>query len=322
MNVVRDLARYNPPDAGLALSIGNFDGVHRGHQRIIETVRDIASEQELGVAVMTFEPHPLEVVAPDHAPPRLSTITEKLALFERCGVQTCFVLRSEPDLLGLEPRAFLEMLVRHCQPRALVEGADFNFGRKRAGNIDTLREFADHFGYSVHVVQTAHYHDASDHPIISSSAIRQAIRDGQIEDVAAMLGRPYRIAGSVGSGQGRGGPLGIPTANVEKIPHLLPREAVYAAAAQTEDGKLHLAAVNIGPQPTFAQMTSRVEAHLLDFENDVRAQPMALYLFSRLRDQMKFSTPQKLLEQIDRDITATRACAGRLEHLRANLLPL
>jgi riboflavin kinase/FMN adenylyltransferase len=317
------LRKLAPPPGRTVLTIGNFDGVHRGHVRLIETAHVLAERYALPVTALTFHPHPLAILAPERAPTPLATLAEKLTLLECLGVAGCVVLRSEPALLAEQATDFLASLVAHCRPRVFVEGPDFRFGRGRAGSIATLQEHASHWDYEVHVVPTVHCPELPTHPAISSTSIRQALRDGRIAEANTMLGRPYRVVGTVGGAVGRGAGLGFPTANLHAIVHLLPQEAVYAAVAQLEGGVLHLAAVNIGPQPTFAQSQSRVEAHLLDFSGDLHSQRVGLYFLARLREQQKFAGPAELVEQLRRDVAATRALAPQVEQLRAGgLLPL
>lgn len=315
MQIFNGYQRFEPPPQGTVLSIGNFDGVHRGHVEIVGQARQVAERLGAALTVMTFHPHPLAILAPERAPAVLTTVREKLALLERAGIDSCIVQRSGPELLGCEALDFLASLVTHCRPRAFVEGNDFHFGRARGGNVDTLREYAARWGYEVHVVPTVHCAELSTHPTVSSSSIRQALRDGRVTEAGAMLGRPYRIVGRIGSGAGRGAGLGFPTANLDDIVHLVPQEAVYAAAAQLRSGELHLAAVNVGPQPTFDQPGSRVEAHLLDHAGDLRQQTLGLHFLARLREQERFSGADALIAQLERDVAATREYAWRVEEL-------
>ncbi len=315
MNVYSGLEQFVPPPQGVVLTIGNFDGVHRGHARIIETARQLAGRWSAAVGAVTLEPHPLAVLAPERAPPMLTTPAEKLALLARSGVDLCLVLRSEPALLGQKAEDFLARLVAHCRPRALVEGPDFNFGRGREGSVETLRRYAGHWGYDVQVVDAVRCTELPTAPTIRSSSIRQALVDGRVSEANAMLGRPYRVVGIVGGGEGRGAALGLPTANVDGIRHLLPQEAVYAAVAQLEDGRLHLAAVNVGPQPTFDQQASRVEAFLLDFAGDLRERQLGLHFLERLRGQMRFTGAEALVEQIRRDVAAVSEHREALKRL-------
>jgi riboflavin kinase/FMN adenylyltransferase len=246
----------------------------------------------------------------------LTTLAEKLALLERCGVATCIVERSEPALLSQGAEDFLASLVAHVRPSAFVEGPDFHFGRGRGGSIETLQQQAARWAFTVHMVPAVHCAELGTHPVVSSSSIRQALQDGRVDDANVMLGRPYRVVGITGSGAGRGAGLGFPTANLESIPHMLPQHAVYGAVAQLADGRLQLAAVNVGPQPTFEGETTHVEPHLLDFHEDLRGKRVGLHFLRRLREQARFASRDALIEQIRRDVEATRALAGDLEPLR------
>lgn len=310
MKVYEGIDKYEPPESGVVLSIGNFDGVHRGHRRLVEAARTTARELGAPVVVMTFQPHPLAVVSPHRAPARLSTPREKAALLESLGVDALIVLRSDAELLGLTADEFLDGIVRACRPRAIVEGPTFNFGRGRAGSVDTLREFSSAMDFSVTVVEELHCEESAGRPAINSSAIRAALSSGNLADANRMLGRSYRIVGAVGTGQKRGAELGFPTANLIDIPHLVPAPAVYAAMAQLEDGALHPAAVNIGAQPTFGQPEIRVEAHLLDFAGDLRGRRLGLHLLDTLRAQRRFGNPDALVEQMRADVQRTRDVAA------------
>jgi riboflavin kinase/FMN adenylyltransferase len=276
MEVFQSLTEYRPPAGGIALTIGNFDGVHLGHRKIVERMLQIGGQRGLPSVVMTFDPHPVAVLAPERAPARLINLSEKIHLLAELQVGACIVLRTERRLLALMPEEFLKVLARHCRPRAIIEGLDFNFGRGRQGSVRTLSEFADRLGYTVEVVETARCEQLAGAPSVHSSAVRAALREGRVDVARAMLGRPYRISGMVGSGAGRGAGLGFPTANLHQIVQMLPQEAVYAAVAQLEDDSLHLAAVNVGPQPTFGDSHARVEAHVLDWHNGLAGRRMGL----------------------------------------------
>lgn len=316
MEVYHGLGSVPAPAAGAVLTIGNFDGVHRGHAALVATAQRVAARCAAPVLAVTFDPHPLAVLAPERAPAPLTTLAEKLALLERLGVGHAAVLRSEPALLTQQAGDFLASLVAHCRPRALVEGPDFSFGRGRGGNVDTLRAHSERWGYEVHEVPAVRCTELPTHPTISSSSIRQALVDGRVDEAGVMLGRPYRVVGRTGHGAGRGATLGFPTANVDGIVHLLPQQAVYAAVAQLDDETLYLAAVNVGPQPTFDQARCRVEAHLLDFHADVRGRAIGLHFLARLREQSRFAGPEDLIRQIRRDVEATRGFADRLADLK------
>jgi riboflavin kinase/FMN adenylyltransferase len=262
----------------------------------------------------------LAVLSPERAPALLTTLAEKLALLERRGVSACIVLHTDAALLAEQATDFLASLVAHCRPRFIVEGPDFHFGHARQGTIATLREYAAHWQYEVHVVPAVHCTALPTHPVISSSSIRQALRDGRVSEANAMLGRPYRVTGVVRRGAGRGRGLGFPTANLERIAHLLPQEAVYACVAQLADGRLRPAAVNVGPQPTFRDSTPRVEAHLLDCGEDLLRQPLGLYFLARLREQQQFASAADLSARLQRDVAATAALSARIDELHADRL--
>jgi riboflavin kinase/FMN adenylyltransferase len=318
MVVAHGLDEFSAAAGGVVLSIGNFDGVHAGHREIVRRAQEVAGRLGVPVVAMTFDPHPLEVLAPERAPEPLTTAVEKLGLLERLGVATTIVLRSDRDLLAQEAADFLARVVTHCRPRAFVEGHDFNFGRGRVGSVDTLRQYAERWQYEVHVVEPVRCAALDTHPRVSSSSIRQALRDGRVGDANLMLGRLYRLAGRVGEGVGRGAGLGIPTANLDAVAQMIPQEAVYAAVAQLADGSLHLAAVNIGPQPTFDSDYSRIEAFVLDYGGNLRGQPLGLHFIERIREQQKFASADELVAQVHRDVARTREHVGLVEQLRAD----
>ncbi|HMQ15374.1 MAG TPA: riboflavin biosynthesis protein RibF [Phycisphaerae bacterium] len=298
--------RFTPPAAGVALTIGNFDGVHLGHQCLVAQAAQAAAARGALPAVLTFEPHPATVLAPHRAPPRLTTPAEKAALLGRAGIGAVIVLRSNPELFAAGPLEFLERVVRRCRAVHLVEGESFHFGKGRAGSVATLREHAERLGYGLTIVSPVACEQLPGNPTISSSAIREALQVGRVRDAGAMLGRPYRIVGVVGHGEGRGAELGFPTANLERVPQLVPGYAVYAAIAELSDGSRHGAVVNMGPQPTFGQQEARIEAHLLGFSGDLRGRRLALHLIDALRNQRRFPGPTELVAQLHEDVARGR----------------
>lgn len=328
------LAEFAPPPAGVVLTMGNFDGVHRGHQQILALARQAADEAGSNskngaggapaapVVVVTFEPHPLAILAPDKAPPRLTTRADKLVLLARCGVDATIVLRSESALLSRQAEDFLAEVAARLRPLAIVEGPTFYFGRGRAGSVETLRRHADQYGYVLLEAPHVHCDDLPGRPAVNSSAIRAALRDGQVSHAAALLGRPYRIVGRVGHGESRGAQIGFPTVNLEDIPTLVPGHAVYAAVAQLESGAFHLAAVNIGPQPTFDQLTPRVEAHVVDFSADLRGQRVGLHFLERLRGQVKFSGVEALVAQLRLDVERVQSFAPQVAGIVQASIPV
>lgn len=309
------LEDFNPPPQGCVLSIGNFDGVHRGHARLVERAREAAEWCSAPVVVATFDPHPLALLSPQRAPAALTTMAERVALLGRLGASAVVVLRTDWALLNQTADEFLTRICRRCSPRAIVEGPTFNFGRGRTGNVETLRHRAADFGYEAILVDELECAEVAGKPAINSSAIREAIGAGRVENAAAMLGRPYRIVGAVGRGRQRGTRIGFPTANLEHIEQMIPAEAVYAAAAQMDDGALRLTALSIGSQPTFGETTRTVEAHLLDFSGDLYGRRLGLHLLGRVRGQVKFDSVDELTAQIRRDVERVRQFADQVERL-------
>jgi riboflavin kinase/FMN adenylyltransferase len=323
MKIYEGIEQYQPPAGGTVLSIGNFDGVHLGHRHLLDTAREKSRELSAPVVVVTFDPHPLAVIRPQHASICLTTCAEKVALLETCGVDATIILRSNRELLDKTAQEFLVSLVERCRPRAIVEGPTFNFGRGREGSIDTLRAWAGRLEFDLAVVDELRSRELTGNPAINSSTIRNALCRGQLGEANLMLGRPYRLTGVVAAGQQRGATLGFPTANLTGIPQLLPGEAVYAGAAQLVDGSLHLAAVNIGPQPTFVQEQHCVEAHVIDYSGELRGQPLGLHLFAKLRAQVRFASADQLAAQLRHDVEQTRMFAEQLTRTRAERrLPL
>ena len=229
------------------LTIGNFDGVHRGHQRIITVARKYAEKARVAVAALTFEPHPLSVVNPDAAPKRLTTIKQKLAYLAEAGVDLTVVAESEKELLELSPDEFIRQAVIDCfKPVQIVEGWNFGFGKGRGGNVETLQDHAETGGYEVHVVSPVQQElGGGFSKRVSSSLIRQFIIEGNIELAAEALGRAYVMEGEVVAGFKRGRHLGYPTANIDVGEQLIPGDGVYFGIV-TVDGQKHRAGVSIG----------------------------------------------------------------------------
>lgn len=295
------------------VSIGNFDGVHLGHQAILSAARRWADRDAVPVVVVTFEPHPLAILRPDHAPPRLTTLDERLTLLRACGGDAAVVLESTPRLLAVEALDFLRQVVRSLKPRAFVEGASFNFGRGRTGSTATLQAHAAELGYEFETAPTAVCDSLADRPAVSSSAIRAALAAGDVVRAAAMLGRWHCVTGVVGRGAGRGAGLGTPTANLDRIPQMVPAEGVYAGLIQFADGTRRLAATSVGRQPTFDDPTFRVEAHVLDFVGELRGMQVRHHFLARLREIRKFADPGELQTQIRADVERVRAHAAVLD---------
>jgi riboflavin kinase/FMN adenylyltransferase len=289
-----------PP--GLALSVGNFDGLHRGHARILDVCRSLRSQGATGVAIATFEPHPLTVLRPEFAPPRLGSVAMKRQLLAAAGVDYLVELPPTSDVLNVTAEAFWEILRDQTRPSHLVEGETFNFGKGRGGTIDRLREWAATSSVKLHVI------DGVETPLvdlqivpISSSLIRWLIANGRVRDAAIALGRPYTLRGPVVKGFQRGRTIGVPTANLSITEQLIPAEGVYAGRCDI-NGQIFAAAVSIGTMPTFGDHPPQIEAHLVGFTGDLYDRVIDLQLIDWIRDQRKSQGIEPLKQQLQRDI--------------------
>lgn len=295
--------------AGSVLSIGNFDGVHLGHRRIMQTAREMASLLGVPFAVVTFEPHPITVLRPEQAPPRLTLPPVKQPLIEALAPDFLVILPPEPQVLGLSAEQFWQILRDQVRVGQLAEGPGFRFGKDAAGDVQILARWAAASSVKLHVVEsvTVPLLDLRLVPV-SSSLIRFLLNFGRVRDAAICLGRPYLVRGTVGQGFSRGKALGIPTANLKCDDQLIPTDAVYAGRC-TVDGKTYAAAVSIGTMPTFGQNLRQVEAHLIGFDGDLYGRTLGVELLDWLREQRKFADAAALRRQIESD---KRQCASRV----------
>ena len=324
MQVVHGLEALEPLKRSV-LTIGNFDGVHLGHRKLIGEAAALArayarsSSAPVPVAVLTFEPHPLTVVAPEKAPQRLATMNQKLHDLDRAGADLVVIAESTPELLGLEAEAFVEhVIVGRFQVAHVVEGPSFGFGRGRRGTPELLSRLGKQHGFGVRIVEPVMVtsEDGEGREMVSSSLIRRLVASGAVEGAAESLGRRYELEGWVGIGDRRGRRLGFPTANVIEIEQILPGEGVYSGTA-TVDDETFAAAINVGRVPTFGVDEVRVETHLLDFDGDIYDRPVCVAFHSKLRDQQRFAGPDELAAQIARDVTAVRATINGTHYAQA-----
>jgi len=268
-----------------AVAIGTFDGVHRGHESVVRA----AIETGLAATVVTFDPHPR--LALGNQVELLATLERRLELLEALGVESTLVVAFTREVMSLEPEAFAEGWLRPTGAEVVVAGEDFRFGRRRAGDLALL----ERLGFRTIV--------APEIEGISSSAIRAALHEGDVQAAARMLGRPPELDGVVVTGDQRGGTLGYPTANLLVEPNLLvPRFGIYAGETLG-----HRAAISIGTNPHYGGSERRIEPHLLDFEGDLYGRRLVVELWRRLRDEAVFGTEQELIDQIALDVAATRA---------------
>jgi riboflavin kinase / FMN adenylyltransferase len=286
-----------PACVGGVLTIGNFDGVHLGHQALLDGAAAQARALACPAIAVTFDPHPSQLLRPDRAGPYLSSVQDRIALLQQ-HVEHVLILQTSPALLELSAREFFErIIVNELKARALVEGFNFGFGKGRQGTTEVLREFCAAQNVPFALVPPR---EVLGQPV-SSSRVRAELLTGNVDIVALLLGRPYRITGVVGTGQKRGATLGFPTANLHDVPTLLPGDGVYAARAIV-DGKAWPAAVNVGPNPTFGENARKVEAHLIGFTGPLYEQSLSLDFVKKIRDTRPFASVQELVAQINVDI--------------------
>ncbi|HXD89082.1 MAG TPA: bifunctional riboflavin kinase/FAD synthetase [Urbifossiella sp.] len=289
-----------PEFAEGAATVGNFDGVHRGHRALVDMAAAWAKRVGGPAVAVTFDPPPYQVLFPT-APPRppLTTLPERIELLEAAGADWVLVLRTTADLLALSPEAFFqEVLIRQLGAKAVIEGYNFRFGCNRVGNTGTLRSLCS--GEEIRFEEVPPFLHEGDP--VSSSRVRTALMTGDVARAAAMLGRHYRVCGTVVAGAKRGSTLGFPTANLGAIPTVLPGHGVYAGRAKLEDGTAWPAAINIGPNPTFGESAAKVEVHLIGFTGDLYGRPLAVEFLRRIRDVRAFAGKDDLIAQLKRDV--------------------
>jgi riboflavin kinase / FMN adenylyltransferase len=286
---------------GGAVAIGNFDGMHLGHARLIERLRAMAAVVAGPAVAMTFDPPPARILRPEAAPEPLLWTARKVELLAALGIDAVLVYPTDRALLEMEAREFFDRVVRgRLGTRAMVEGPNFFFGRRRSGNVEVLRRFCTEVGMPFETTEPVEVGGR----MVSSSRIRESIMAGRIEEARAMLGRPYRIRGVVVRGAGRGAGIGCPTANLDRIDTLLPADGIYAARVQVED-QCYPTAVSLGPNPTFGEGKRKVEAHLVGFQGDLYDRPIEIDFLARLREIRRFPSVEALRVQMAADVAKT-----------------
>jgi riboflavin kinase / FMN adenylyltransferase len=292
--------------ADAALSVGNFDGVHRGHQALAAAVVAEARRLQSPGLVLSFDPHPSRVLAPERAPATLMTLEQRAEVLGGLGVDRLVVLPFTRALSQVSPEAFARsVLVDLLGARAVVVGANFRFGHGRVGDVLRLSELGEELGFRVVGVPPV----VAEGSPISSTRVREALGRGDVSAAGALLGRPYFVDGAVVPGLGRGRTLGVATANLDPVNETLPSSGVYACHARVagEQGTGHAAVVNLGRRPTFGGGSLQLEAHLLDFDGDLYGRRLRLFFVERLREERAFEGPQALVRQIELDIASARA---------------
>lgn len=293
---------------GGVVTIGNFDGVHRGHQAMLSVVREHAVKKDCPAVVVTFDPHPITILKPDVHLPRLSTIPVRSQLLKQHGADEVIVLPVCKQLLNMTPEQFFQDVVAQLQPVGMVEGPDFRFGRDRAGDTTVLQTFCDSADIDLKVISAVCFSDR----MISSTQIRGLLSAGEVTAAVELLGHSYSMAGFVRHGAGRGGGLGFPTANLEDINTLLPADGVYGAECVI-DQQRYAVAVSIGPNPTFADNSRKVECHIIGFSGDLYERELRIDLLRHIRGLISFPNLDTLKQQIRRDIADSVAAFEALQ---------
>ncbi|MCA9042154.1 MAG: bifunctional riboflavin kinase/FAD synthetase [Planctomycetaceae bacterium] len=284
------------------VAIGNFDGVHRGHQSMIARLTERARAAGVPAIVLTFDPHPIMRLKPDLAPPRLTTLQTKSDLLHYYGVNQVIAYPTDQELLNLTPEEFFQkFLLGELQVRGLVEGPNFFFGRNRSGNVETLRELCEPHQLSLDVISAYQWNGVH----VSSSTIRKLISSGDFQTAVEMLGHSYSLVGEVTQGAGRGRQLGFPTANLTGVSTLLPVDGVYAGCC-TWEGTRYPAAVNIGANPTFQTDEHKIEVHLLGYQGDLYGESLMIELLGWVRETRTFESAEELQRQVRNDLEAVQ----------------
>ncbi len=304
MEIIFGIDRLNRLFLNPVVTLGNFDGVHLGHQKILGRLKEEASKIHGEAVVITFEPHPLKVLSPEHCPPLLTPFRKKMMLIENSGIQTVLCIEFSLVFAEVSPLEFIRnILVEKVKAKKIIVGYNYHFGKGKSGDAETLKTTCKRFGIEVEVMEAL----TIDHMIVSSSRIRELIRDGEVERASKLLGRDYPIIGKVVGGSKRGHALGFPTANLEISDELYPKTGVYAVEVVWNEQPFNGLA-NVGLNPTFVTTQEgkkehfSLEVYLLNFDQDIYGDEIQVNFKKRIRDEIRFDSPSDLIHQIRKDI--------------------
>jgi riboflavin kinase/FMN adenylyltransferase len=308
MEVFRDIEDFHRPDLRTVVTMGNFDGIHLGHQTLVSNAVTEARQRRTQSMVFTFEPHPLKLLAPERAPQMIVNHKDKMDMLEALGVDAVIVQTFDRRFANIEAKDFVQRyLVEHLNLSKIWLGRDLRFGRARHGDAEDLIRWGSELGFGVGIVEPILVQGKR----ISSSRIRQLIQQGGVDEVQAMLGRYHFISGTVVRGHGRGRKIGFPTANLAAATELLPQDGIYATILEFQ-GRRWLSVSSVGHNPTFEEGAHTIEAYILDFAQDIYGEPVKLSFVQRIREERKFAQIEDLVTQIDRDVLAARAIFDQL----------
>jgi len=299
MQVILNLNEIAKPLTNPVLTIGNFDGVHKGRLPLFDKVKERAKAIAGQSVVMTFEPHPLKIMRPANGPQLITHTGQKLELIEKAGIDVIVCVSFDREFAAIPARDFVNsILVKKIGIKEIVVGYDYTFGHNREGDINLLREIGNDFGFVVHLVGPIEI----DHTLVSSTSIRRLVQEGRLEEARVLLGRDFEVQGTVVKGRNRGGRLlGFPTANLNPHGELLPKTGVYAVKLLIDD-VFYNGVTNVGYNPTFGDTGLTVETHVLDYSCELMGKTIKVHFIKRLRDEKTFKTLEELSGQIAQDI--------------------
>ena len=291
-----DIAKFG---RGTAVTFGVFDGIHIGHQAVINALLERAAQHQLMSVLVGFYPHPLAFLAPERCPPLLTPLSKRIEILQQLGIDKIVILSFDAQIAAMSPKSFVEqVLLAKCQARHIVVGYACQFGKDRAGNAQRLVEFSETYPFDVTIVPPTELKGTPVH----STRIREALARGDLHCSSQLLGHPYSLLGNVVEGDGRGKAIGFPTANIDIQNQVCPPNGVYAIRAKLEERWLD-GVLNIGVRPTFNGTTVQVESHFFDFDETIYGKLVEIFLVEKIRSEQKFPNPEMLIRQIRRDIT-------------------
>ena len=305
MKVISELEDIATPFERAVVTIGNFDGVHLGHQALFQEVVRKSREIDGTSVAITFEPHPMQVLQKNYQPPLITLLEQKTELIELAGIDVLVCVPFTRQFAAMTPREFVEdVLIRRIGMVAIIVGRDYSFGRHREGNVRLLRTFAEIFDFELILADWIE-RSVAGAGRISSTKIRERVMEGRVDEVRSMLGRHFQLRGTVATGRNRGGRLlGFPTANLNLQDELCPKNGVYAVTVEL-NGRTYEGVANIGWSPTFDDHVFTVEVHILDFDENLYGRQIRVNFIKRIRDELKFSSVEELAEQIQKDVDET-----------------
>lgn len=308
MEIFRHIEDPRLSVSGSVVTLGNFDGIHLGHQALIRSIVEAGKRLASLSVVLTFEPHPLKVLAPDRAPKLILTHKDKMRLFQSLGVDIVVIQTFDAAFANVEAEDFVRtFVVERLKTKEIWVGRDLRFGKGRKGSVNDLIRWGNAFGFTVGTIEPIVVEGIR----VSSSRIRELVEQGRVDEAMPLLGRYHFISGKVAGGRRRGRDLGFPTANIASRNEVLPLDGIYATLLQIRDKQL-LSVSSIGMNPTFGEGPRTIESFILDFDHDIYSESVKLSFVKRIREEKKFDSVDQLVAQMDRDVSAAKAVFNQL----------